>query len=56
MKTYTITEEQLSNIRMALYLADYFVQDTKGGSQVEQWETDKDTYQQALKTYNDIRG
>lgn len=52
--TYIITGEQLTKIRRALYLADYFVQDTKGGTQVEQWESDKDTYEDAIKAYEEI--
>jgi hypothetical protein len=42
-----ITPEQLSKIRSALWLAGYFVSDTSGGSQVEQWETDRDTVKDA---------
>ena len=42
-----ITPEQLSKIRSALWLAGYFVSDTSGGSQVEQWETDRDTVKNA---------
>jgi len=45
-----ITPEQLSTIRSALWLAGYFVSDTSGGSQTEQWETDKDTVQKAWDT------
>ena len=54
MKTYQITDEQLTLIRRALYLAEYFVQDTKGGTQVEQWESDLDTYEQALKAFEEV--
>ena len=53
--TYTITGEQLTLIRRALYLAEYFVQDTKGGTQVEQWESDRDTYEQAIKAFNEVQ-
>lgn len=53
-KAYTITGEQLTKIRRALYLAEYFVQDTKGGTQVEQWESDLDTYQQAIEAFNEV--
>jgi len=49
-----ITLEQLSTIRSALYLAGYFVSDTSGGSQVEQWETDKDTLDAAWQTIKQI--
>lgn len=53
--THTITDEQLTLIRRALYLAEYFVQDTKGGTQVEQWESDRDTYEQAIKAFNEVQ-
>lgn len=53
-KTYIITGEQLTKIRRALYLADYFVQDTKGGTQVEQWESDRETYEDAIKAYEEV--
>jgi hypothetical protein len=49
-----ITPEQLSTIRSALWLAGYFVSDTSGGSQTEQWETDKDTVQKAWDTVYQI--
>ena len=55
MKTYTLTEQQLYKIRSALYLADYFVQDTKGGSQVEQWESDRETYEDAMQVLKEIQ-
>lgn len=54
MKTYQITDEQLNLIRRALYLADYFVQDNKGGTQVEQWESDHETYRDALKAFEEV--
>ena len=49
-----ITLEQLNKIRSALYLAGYFVNDASGGSQVEQWETDKDTLGAAWETIKQI--
>lgn len=55
MKTYTITDEQLTKIRRALYLAEYFVEDTKGGTQVEQWESDRDTYADAINSFNEVK-
>ena len=54
MKTYQLTGEQMTLIRRALYLAEYFVQDTKGGTQVEQWESDRDTYEQAINAFKEV--
>ena len=52
MKTYTITEKQLTDIGFALTLAEYFCQDREPS---EQLDLDKDTYERAVKAMLEVQ-
>lgn len=44
---YKFTFEQIHAIESALQLAQYFVDDNKGGSEIEQWQSDFETVESA---------
>jgi hypothetical protein len=45
----TLTKVQINALAHALELARYFVEEHEGGISDEQWQSDKDTYETALK-------
>ena len=45
----TLTKAQINALGHALELARYFVEEHEGGITDEQWQTDKRTYETALK-------
>lgn len=45
----TLTKSQIDALAAAIELAYYFVEEHEGGISDEQWQSDKDTYETALK-------
>jgi hypothetical protein len=52
MKTYTITQEQFSLIRMGLQLGEYFVDDQEPSN--DSHESDSQSIESALKAFDEI--
>lgn len=55
-RAYILTEEQLAIIDSAMTLAQYYISDHEGDSDHDQWSSDYDTYNEAMKVLAHIKG
>jgi len=52
---YKFTLDQMNAIESALQLAQYFVDDNKGGSEIEQWQSDFETVESARSALTEAK-